>query len=161
MNEQRIAKTIADILLPNRWSHDVTLEGLAAHIAQQLTHQDKREKLTGAIGHFPVLVVLDPRCDLVSVPEALRSKHTLVLRVGHGLTPPIRDLTIAGGGFSGTFSFNRAPFLCTVPWEAVFMYQNERRDPIAVWPSSVPRELTEAPPAAKRAHLSIVPPEEP
>lgn len=159
MNERSIANLIAETVADVS-SETVGLPSaaeLGSRIAHRLVNRDKAEKLTSALALFPVLVLFDPRSVLVQVPDAYRGKPTLALRVGYNLQPPIADLVIDTTGFDGSFSFNRVPYRCVVPWEAVFALHNERREMIAMWPSSIPEEiLTPAAGPEKKRHLSLV-----
>ena len=84
-----------------------------------------------------VFVHLDPRIDHVVVPPWLRDKPQLVLQIGLDLPVPIGDLRVDDSGVSGTLSFNRAPFRCTVPWSAVFaMFGDDGMG--MVWQSELP-----------------------
>src|SRR5262249_4484100 len=66
---------------------------------------DKRLVLEKLLQEGPVLIHLDPRRAGVDVPPSHREGPRLVLRVGHGLTPPILDLVIDEAGVAGTLVF--------------------------------------------------------
>ncbi len=156
-DERKIAALVAETL--DR-GFGIPYAELGARAARRIVNQDKHDKLTGALAGFPVLVMIDPRRELVSVPEMHRGKSTLTLRLGYNLTPAITDLAFTADGFSATLSFGRASYLCAVPWEAVFAFQTEKRELLALWPSSIPEDLHAATPPApepKRRHLSSVP----
>lgn len=61
----------------------------------------------------------------VVIPPELKTaewkKGTRIVYLDYGLDMPIPidDMKIAEDGVSATLSFNRSPFLTTVPWEAV------------------------------------------
>lgn len=63
---------------------------------------------------------LEPRRPGVVVPESLKAQPRLVLQIGLNMPVPIRDLVVDDEGVNGTLSFDRQPFHCTVPWDAVF-----------------------------------------
>jgi stringent starvation protein B len=87
-----------------------------------------------------VFVHLDPRRDGVVVPAEYRRQPQLVLQVGLDLPVPIPDLRVDRTGVRGTLSFQRSPFTCTVPWEAVFaVVGSDGRG--MVWPTSMPKEI--------------------
>jgi hypothetical protein len=87
-----------------------------------------------------VFVHLDPRVEATSVPSWLASQPQLVLQIGLDLPEPIPDLRVDDDGVYGTLSFNRAPFTCVVPWEAVFALVGDDGKGM-LWPESVPPEI--------------------
>lgn len=89
-----------------------------------------------------VFVHLDPRMDTVTVPQSYRSEPQLVLQIGFDMPVPISDLEVDSEGVYGTLSFNRTPFTCQVPWEAVFALAGDDGRGM-VWPDSMPHEITE------------------
>ena len=82
---------------------------------------------------------LDPRYPCVIVPPHLKDQSPLVLQIGLDMPLPIRDLVIDDYGVSGTLSFDRQSFHCTVPWDAVFIIVGSRGEG-GVW------TLRESPP---------------
>ncbi|MGB5365778.1 MAG: hypothetical protein WBN14_05890, partial [Polyangiales bacterium] len=66
----------------------------------------------------------------------------LVLQIGFDMPVPIRDLEVDAEGVYGTLSFNRTPFTCQIPWEAVFALAGDDGRGM-VWPDSMPQEITE------------------
>ena len=89
-----------------------------------------------------VFVHLDPRMDTVAVPQWYRSEPQLVLQIGFDMPVPIKDLEVDADGVYGTLSFNRTPFTCEVPWEAVFALAGDDGRGM-VWPDSMPHEISE------------------
>ena len=89
-----------------------------------------------------VFVHLDPRMDTVAVPQWYRSEPQLVLQIGFDMPVPIRDLEVDADGVYGTLSFNRTPFTCEIPWEAVFALAGDDGRGM-VWPDSMPHEISE------------------
>lgn len=87
-----------------------------------------------------VFVHLDPRHEGVCVPEYLRMQPQLVLQVGFNLVVPIPDLRFDAEGLSATLSFQRTPFYCEVPWEAIFALTGDEGEGL-VWPESLPEEI--------------------
>lgn len=83
---------------------------------------------------------LDPRVDGVVVPRWLAKQPQLVLQVGLDMPVPITDLRVDDEGVFGTLSFNRSPFSCVIPWDAVFALADEHGRAM-VWPESMPDEL--------------------
>ncbi len=87
-----------------------------------------------------MFVYLDPRAPDVRVPKWLAAQPQLVLQVGLDLPVPIPDLRVDDAGVYGTLSFNRAPFTCVVPWEAVFAIVGDDGMGM-VWAESMPEEI--------------------
>lgn len=87
-----------------------------------------------------VFLHLDPRKNGVVVPEWLRKQPQLVLQIGLDMPIPIPDLRVDDAGVTGSLSFNRAPCLCVVPWDAVFAVVGEDGRGM-VWPESMPSEI--------------------
>jgi stringent starvation protein B len=100
----------------------------------------KREVVTKLLEDGPVLVHLDARRSGVDVPDQHRSEPKLVLRLGHGLTPPIPDLDIDDTGIRATLTFRGKPFPCRIPWAAVYAVVAEDGRGL-VWPEHVPPEV--------------------
>jgi hypothetical protein len=75
------------------------------------------------------------------VPPWLSDQPQLVLQIGLDLPVPIPDLRVDDVGVYGTLSFNRAPFTCSVPWEAVFAVVSDDGQGM-IWPESVPSEIS-------------------
>ena len=87
-----------------------------------------------------VFVHLDPRSDVVMVPRWLKNQPQLVLQVGLDMPVPIPDLRVDDKGVSGTLSFSRSPFFCSVPWEVVFALVGDEGKGM-VWPEDMPPEI--------------------
>lgn len=87
-----------------------------------------------------VFVHLDPRREGVSVPCEFLKQPQLVLQIGLDLPLPIPDLRVDRTGVHGTLSFQRMPFRCTVPWDAVFAVVGDDGRGM-VWPTSMPKEI--------------------
>jgi stringent starvation protein B len=100
----------------------------------------KREVVSKLLEDGPVLVHLDARRPGVDVPDQHRSEPKLVLRLGHGLTPPIPDLDIDDSGIRATLTFRGKPFGCKIPWAAVYAVVAEDGRGL-VWPEHVPPEV--------------------
>lgn len=87
-----------------------------------------------------MFVHLDPRAAEVQVPEWFKKQPQLVLQIGLNMPVPIPDLHLDDQKMSCTLSFNRSPFLCVVPWAAVFAMVDEEGRAM-VWPEDVPPEV--------------------
>lgn len=81
---------------------------------------DKREVAEALLERGSVFLHLDPRHEGVSIPAWLRKQPQVVLQVGLGMAIPIPDLEVDDEGVRATLSFNRSPYWCVIPWDAVF-----------------------------------------
>jgi hypothetical protein len=89
-----------------------------------------------------LFVHLDPRIGGVRAPEWLMKQPQLVLQVGLDMPVQIPDLRVDDDGIYGTLSFNRTPFTCFVPWDAVFALVGDDGRGL-VWPDSFPFEIAQ------------------
>lgn len=88
---------------------------------------------------------LDARRDGVQVPDHLKDRAQLILRVGYSLTPPI-NINVDDAGITCTLSFNRSLFSCVLPWNAIFgMVGDDGR--AMLWPDDIPPEVAKMVPA--------------
>jgi stringent starvation protein B len=87
-----------------------------------------------------LFVWLDPRRDDVRVPVQFAGQPELVLQIGLDMPIPIPDLRVDDQGVHGTLSFQRSPFACFVPWDAVFALADDHGHG-RVWLESVPPEI--------------------
>ncbi len=104
---------------------------------------------------------LDPRAPGVVVPAWFKQQPQLVLQVGMNMPVPIPDLYLDDEKMSCTLSFNRSPFFCIIPWDAVFAMRGDDGRGM-VWPDSLPPEVAKAgtaPREATPAELKVVRPE--
>jgi hypothetical protein len=100
----------------------------------------KRDVANQLLRKGSLFIHLDPRVNDVVVPPWLRHQAQLVLQVGLNMPIPIPDLRVDENGIFGTLSFNRTPFACNVPWNAIFaLVGDEGRG--MVWPESMPAEI--------------------
>lgn len=93
---------------------------------------------------------LDPRAPGVVVPAWFKQQPQLVLQVGMNLPVPIPDLYFDDEKMSCTLSFNRSPFFCIIPWDAVFAMRGDDGRGM-VWPDSLPPEVAKAGTAPREA----------
>src|SRR4051812_9604387 len=116
-----------------------------------------------------LFVHLDPRRAGVLVPKAFTGQSSLVLQVGLNMAIAIPDLKVDEAAISCTLSFNRAPFWCRLPWNAVYALVGEEGHGM-IWPEDVPPEVAQqmqrqasaakaAPPKRQRPRLASVEPE--
>jgi stringent starvation protein B len=121
----------------------------------------KKDVVLQLLEQATVFVHLDPRGEAVRVPLWFKRQPQLVLQIGLNMAVPIPDLEVDDEGISCTLSFNRAPFLCVIPWAAVFALVDDQRQGM-VWPDDVPPELAQqaaqqAKQAQARAELKVAP----
>ncbi len=88
-----------------------------------------------------IFIHLDPRHRAVRVPGWLRSGPQLVLQVGYSMAIPIPDLRVDEDGIFATLSFQRSPFTCWIPWEAVFAVVSDDGKGM-MWPEDLPEEIS-------------------
>ena len=101
--------------------------------------EEKKQVLSEALDGAPtVFLHLDARRAGVKVPENHSTNPKLILRVGYMLTPPI-NLDLGDEAVTCTLSFNRAPFFCVIPWDAIYAVVGDDGR-AAVWPDDVPPE---------------------
>ncbi len=81
----------------------------------------KRDVLTAILARGDAFLHLDARHVDVDVPAWLKGDPNLCLQLGYDLPVPIPDLTLDDTGVRATLSFRREPFLCVVPWAAIFL----------------------------------------
>ena len=109
-------------------------------MAQRETPPPKKDVARALLLRGSVFVYLDPRRDDVAVPVWLADQPQLVLQVGLDLPIPIPDLRVDDDGVYGTLSFNRAPFIVVVPWDAVFALWGDDGMGM-VWAEDMPPEI--------------------
>ena len=102
---------------------------------------DKRTVIDELMVKGPVLIHLDARRSDVAVPDRFRAEAKLVLRFGHGLTPPIHDLVVDELGISATLTFGGSPFRCVLPWAAIYAAVADGEQRGMVWPDDIPEDL--------------------
>jgi stringent starvation protein B len=120
----------------------------------------KKEVLLELLEKSNVLMHLDARREDVIVPRNLKTNPQLVLQLGLNLAVPIRDLDVGDDGVKCTLSFNRTPFLCVLPYPAIFaMVAEDGR--AMVWPEDVPVEVARAHEEEARREGKLPPAREP
>jgi stringent starvation protein B len=101
----------------------------------------KRDVCVALLDTSSVFVHLDPRKEGVVVPPWFKRQPQLVLQVGYQMAVPIPDLTVGDDALTGTLSFSRSPFLCSIPWSSVFALVSGETGRGMVWPPDVPPEV--------------------
>jgi hypothetical protein len=96
------------------------------------------ELLANVAGFLVSMNVEHPEVELPTVVKlgALRlSPEVAVVSViiGHRLPKPISDLHVDDEGITATLSFNLAPHLCFMPWDAVVGYADAYGRPIVAF----------------------------
>lgn len=98
----------------------------------------KREQLATLLRLGTVLTQVDGRA-CSGLPEPFCNEHAVGLRLGYGLTPPIRDLELGEFGFTATLLFSGTFATVQVPWRALFGLAGEGSVTVrVVWPDDVP-----------------------
>lgn len=120
----------------------------------------KKDVALALLEQASMYIHLDPRAESVQVPAWFKKQPQLVLQVGLNMAVPIPDLHVDERGLSCTLSFNRSPFYCMIPWQAVFALVGENGQAM-VWAEDVPAEVSAQAQAQKqppkpRAHLRSV-----
>lgn len=107
---------------------------------------DSRKRLaklnvaTAILNNGSLFIHLDPRLKEVTVPSWLTDRAQLVLQVGWDMPIPIPDLRVDNHGIYGTLSFSRNPFICDIPWSAIFaLVSDDGRG--MVWEDNIPSEI--------------------
>lgn len=109
---------------------------------------DKMTTVGTMLAEGVVKIQIDARIVGVDVPAHLRNEPALVLRIGRGLTPPIRDLDARWRGITATLAFNGVPHTCVIPWRAVYVVGIDGNPKATVsWPGDAPSEVVQFGPA--------------
>lgn len=111
-------------------------------MAETQSTPPKKDVVRALLLRGSVFVHLDPRNEGVSVPGWLREQPQLVLQVGLDMPLPIPDLRIDDFGVHATLSFQRAPWTCLIPWQAVFALVGEDGKGM-VWAEDMPAEIAQ------------------
>lgn len=83
-----------------------------------------------------IMVHLLPSMEGVKVPEQF--KRSPVLRLNFSYNFGISDFEVDEKGIRATLSFNKIPFFCDIPWEAIFAMSVENNHRIYVWNDTIP-----------------------
>jgi hypothetical protein len=100
----------------------------------------KKEVALALLEGPSMFVHLDPRRPGVLIPQRFRDKPQLVLQIGLNMFVPIPDLKVDDEGVSCTLSFDRAPFWCRMPWNAIYALVGEDGRGM-MWPDDIPPEV--------------------
>lgn len=127
-------------------------------MADQTPLPGKKDVARALLLKGTVFVHLDPRKPDVAVPNWFKHQSQLVLQIGLDMPIPIPDLRVDDHGVFGTLSFNKSPFTCSVPWDAVFAVVGDDGKGM-VWPESMPPEIAaEVDRETRRNGIRTVPP---
>ena len=97
------------------------------------------EMLGSDTGRGLIGIHLDPRHDGVIVPSHLKRQPSLKLNVAYGFNLPNFEID-ADDGVYATLSFDRLPFGCVLPWDAIFALTYV--DDVGFsWPRSIPDDV--------------------
>ncbi|MDI1431972.1 ClpXP protease specificity-enhancing factor SspB [Polyangium sorediatum] len=119
----------------------------------------KKEVALALLEGPSMYVHLDPRRSGVLVPKRFLDKPQLVLQIGLNMFIPIPDLKVDDEGISCTLSFDRAPFWCLMPWNAIYALVGEDGRGM-MWPTDIPPEVVaqmQAPPQQAKDAQKPVP----
>ena len=86
-----------------------------------------------------VMVTLDATLVGVSIPNALRGNPQLTLNFSHRFF--IDDFVYDERGVRASLSFSGQPFICDLPWSAIWMLRCHADDQITLAPTHVPEAL--------------------
>jgi stringent starvation protein B len=100
----------------------------------------KKEVCLALLEGPSVFLHIDPRKEGVAVPPWFKKQPQLVLQVGLNMAIPIPDLRVEDEGVTCTLSFNRSPFWCKLPWDAIYALVGEDGRGM-IWPNDVPPEV--------------------
>jgi hypothetical protein len=101
---------------------------------------DKLNVATALLNSGSLFLHLDPRVTDVIVPAWLQHQPQLVLQVGWDMPIPIPDLKVDSEGVYGTLSFSRTPYICHMPWKAIFALVGDEGQGM-IWEDSMPPEI--------------------
>jgi hypothetical protein len=106
-----------------------------------------------------ILLVVRPGVAGVELPGPLmEARQPIGIHIGYRMTIPVPDLELDDRGVSATLSFDRAPFRCFLPWDAVeqIVVDEERLiwlGPLPEHPPVEDREEPEHPSSGRRLRL--------
>ena len=101
----------------------------------------EKEAMFRAAAERWVFVHLDARRSDVVLPPKLKTEWNVTLQISAAIPTMTRDLVIDADGVRCTLSFNRQPFHCVIPWEAIFgMVGSDGA--VATYAESMPPEIT-------------------
>ena len=86
-----------------------------------------------------VMVVMDSRRKGVQVPPRFSEDHQL--RLNFSLKFYIEDFEYDDYGVRASLSFNKVPYFCDIPWDAVYALNSQAVEQGVMWPDDVPTEL--------------------
>ena len=95
-----------------------------------------------------VMTTLDARVEGVCVPAKFVGDLQLNLNFSHRFGVP--DFAYDDVGVRCTLSFGGQPFLCDVPWSAIYVMRSHVDNEVVLWPEHLPTELVaRLPPEAR------------
>lgn len=100
-----------------------------------------------------VMLHLCPRIEGVVAPERFMHMEVLVLHVGLNMPVPISDLALDDDAIRATLSFDREPFHCVIPWNAL-MGASIEPDVAVIW--DLVNRKPEPKLAKRPSHLKVV-----
>ena len=100
---------------------------------------DKRESFLELLDTGMTMLHLDARSDGVDVPEQFRTD--VHLRLNFSYRFHLDTFTINKDKVEASLSFGGSPYLCVIPWTAVFGMTSHVAQDFRVWPEAMPTEL--------------------
>jgi hypothetical protein len=104
--------------------------------------KQKKEFFENFVSFGDVIVVVNTTVSGVTVPPEYSNLTTLKLSIGLEMPVPIPDLKIEDDGITCTLSFNREPYFCVLPWEAIWQMVPLIDPKLGiVWKSDIPADI--------------------
>ena len=102
-------------------------------------NREKLDVFKQLIEQGMVMVVMDSRRNGVQVPPRFSEDHQL--RLNFSLKFYIDDFEYDDYGVRASLSFNKVPYYCEIPWDAVYALNSQAVEQGVMWPDDVPKEL--------------------
>ena len=103
---------------------------------------EKKQTLLAFLARGVAMVHLDARRPGVLVPEQFKSDAHLRLNLSYRYGLP--DFEVGDEQVTATLSFSGRPFLCVLPWDAVFAVTSSGTAEGQVWPEDLPTDADRA-----------------
>ncbi|MBL90577.1 MAG: hypothetical protein CMH56_02030 [Myxococcales bacterium] len=100
---------------------------------------EKLEVFRQLVEQGMVMVVMDTRREGVQVPPRFADDFQLRLNFSHKFY--IDDFEYDEYGVRASLSFNKVPYYCDIPWQAIYALNSQAVEQGVMWPDDVPTEL--------------------
>ncbi|MBI2263595.1 MAG: hypothetical protein HYU64_00245 [Armatimonadetes bacterium] len=104
--------------------------------------EDKKIHLERLLERGTVMIFVDSRKPNVGVPEAHRGNPQLALNLDYAFQ--ISDFRILNDRVEASLSFNRAPFFCAVPFDAIYAMRSDFADEMVFFIEDAPKDMESA-----------------